>query len=108
VPRVILVGDAAGADGIFGEGISMALGYGRIAASAICAAIATQDFSFRDYRRRILTSPLGQALAIRTGITHVLYRLHGAWFQKFFWRAFKPVVAAVSFVFVVNWAKRTH
>ena len=28
VPRVLLVGDAVGADPIFGEGISMALGYG--------------------------------------------------------------------------------
>ena len=28
-PRVLLVGDAAGADALFGEGISIALGYGR-------------------------------------------------------------------------------
>ena len=33
VPRVLLVGDAAGVDGIFGEGISMALAYGKIAAA---------------------------------------------------------------------------
>ena len=85
-PRVILVGDAAGADGIFGEGISVALGYGLIAAKVIRDAFAQNDFSFRDYRRRILFSPLGQALTIRTGITHILYHLHWAWFQKFFWR----------------------
>ena len=106
VPHVILVGDAAGADGIFGEGISMALGYGSIAAQAIRDALARDDYSFRDYRKRILLSPLGQALSIRTGITHVLYRLHWAWFQKFFWRLFKPVVAAVSLLLVLNWAKR--
>jgi flavin-dependent dehydrogenase len=105
-PHIILVGDAAGADGIFGEGISIALGYGRIAAAAIRAAIAVDDFSFSDYRRRILLSPLGQALAIRTGITHILYHLHWAWFQKFFWRAFKPVVSAAAMVFVLNWARR--
>ena len=47
VPRVILVGDAAGADGIFGEGISIALGYGLIAAQSIRDAFAQNDFSFR-------------------------------------------------------------
>ncbi len=106
VPRVILVGDAAGTDGIFGEGISMALGYGLVAAKAIREAFDKNDSSFRDYRRRVLSSPLGQALTIRTGITHILYHLHWAWFQKFFWRAFKPVVVAVSLVFVLNWSRR--
>ncbi len=106
VPRVILVGDAAGADGIFGEGISIALGYGAVAAKAIRDAFARNDFSFRDYRRRILFSPLGQALTIRTGITHILYHLHWAWFQKFFWRVFRPVVALAAWLFVLNWAKR--
>ena len=106
VPRVILVGDAAGADGIFGEGISIALGYGLIAAQAIRNAFARNDFSFRDYRRRILFSPLGQALTIRTGITHILYHLHWAWFQKFFWRVFKPIVELAAWLFVLNWGKR--
>jgi flavin-dependent dehydrogenase len=106
VPRVLWVGDAAGADGIFGEGISIALGYGQVAALAVQHAVASNDFSFRDYRRQVLTSPLGQALTIRTAITHVLYRLHWAWFQKFFWRLFKPVVLFVSLRVVLNWARR--
>jgi len=106
VARVILVGDAAGADGIFGEGISIALGYGRIAAEAVRDAMARGDYSFRDYGRRILTSPLGQALTIRSSITHLLYRLRWAWLQKLFWRVFKPVVLGVSLVFVLNWARR--
>jgi flavin-dependent dehydrogenase len=106
VPRVILVGDAAGADGIFGEGISIALGYGHIAARAIRDASRRGDFSFRDYRRRILLSPLGQALAFRTAVTQCLYRLHWAWFQKLFWRVLKPFVAVLSMLFVVNWARR--
>ncbi|HEX8993191.1 MAG TPA: NAD(P)/FAD-dependent oxidoreductase [Anaerolineales bacterium] len=106
VPHVILVGDAAGADGIFGEGISIALGYGRIAALAIRAACESGDFSFRDYRRRILLSPLGQALTFRTAVTQVLYHLRWAWFQRFFWRVLKPVVVAASMLFVLNWARR--
>ncbi|MCL4531240.1 MAG: NAD(P)/FAD-dependent oxidoreductase [Chloroflexi bacterium] len=105
-PRVLLVGDAAGADGIFGEGISIALGYGLVAANAIRAAVARNDFSFRDYRRRILLSPLGRALAVRTAITLILYHLRWAWFQKFFWRVFKPVVALAAWLFVLNWGKR--
>jgi flavin-dependent dehydrogenase len=106
VPRVILVGDAAGADGIFGEGISFALGYGRLAAETIAHAVARSDFSFSDYHRRILRSPLGQALTACAGITHILYRLHWAWFQRFVWRVLKPVVVAVASVFVLNWAGR--
>ena len=106
VPRVILVGDAAGADGIFGEGISMALGYGRVAAQAIQDAFHRNDFSFASYRRRILLSPLGQALTVRTAVTQGLYHLHWEWFQRFFWRILKPIVAAAAFVFVLNWAKR--
>jgi flavin-dependent dehydrogenase len=106
VPRVILVGDAAGADGIFGEGISVALGYGAIAAKAIRDAFAHQDFSFRDYQRRILLSPLGQTLTVRTAITYILYHSHWRWFQKFFWRIFKPFVAAASWVLVLNWGRR--
>ena len=105
-PRVILVGDAAGADGIFGEGISIALGYGKLAALSIREAFARGDFSFRHYRRQILLSPLGQALTIRTAITQGLYHLRWAWFQKFFWRGLKPLVASAALVFVLNWAKR--
>jgi flavin-dependent dehydrogenase len=106
IPRVLLVGDAAGADGIFGEGISIALGYGKIAARAIRDAVASDDYSFRDYRRGVLTSPLGRALTIRTGITHSLYRLRWAWFQRLFWWILRPLVLALSLLLVLNWARR--
>jgi menaquinone-9 beta-reductase len=106
VRRVILVGDAAGADGIFGEGISMALGYGHVAAEVVRDAFLRNDFSFGDYRRRILFSPLGQNLSIRAAITYILYHLHWSWFQKFFWRTCGPVVAIMAWIFVINWARR--
>ncbi|MGE5071908.1 MAG: NAD(P)/FAD-dependent oxidoreductase [Anaerolineae bacterium] len=106
VPGVILVGDAAGADGLFGEGISIALGYGTIAARAIRDALHSGDTSFRDYRRRILLSPLGEALTFRTIVTQTVYHLRWAWFQKFFWRVLKPVVTAVALVLVLNWSRR--
>ena len=41
-PRILFVGDAAGADPLFGEGISIALGYGAIAASEIQEFISAQ------------------------------------------------------------------
>jgi flavin-dependent dehydrogenase len=106
IPRVILVGDAAGADAIFGEGISIALGYGYIAAQAIRDACASNDFSFRDYGRRIRRSPLGRALAVRAGITVVLYHLHWSWFQRLFWRGLRSLVILAARVLVLNWARR--
>lgn len=106
VPRVLLVGDAVGADGIFGEGISMALGYGKVATQELAHAFRTGDFSFRSYKRRLLRSPLGQTLLVRWAITRILYRLHWAWFQKWFWWFWKPVILAFAWVFVLNWGKR--
>ena len=106
VPRVLLVGDAVGADGIFGEGISMALGYGKVAAGELVQAFSTGDFSFRGYRRRLARSALGQTLFVRWAITRILYRLHWPWFQKWFWRTWRPIILAFSWVFVLNWGKR--
>ena len=37
---------------------------GRVATEAIVDALARDDFSFHDYHRRILRSPLGQALTV--------------------------------------------
>jgi menaquinone-9 beta-reductase len=106
VPRVLLVGDAVGADGIFGEGISMALAYGKVAAGELVQAFSTGDFSFSGYRRRLSRSALGRTLFVRWVITKILYRLHWAWFQKWFWRFWKPLILAFAWVFVLNWGKR--
>ena len=75
--RLVLVGDAAGAEPLFGEGIGPALAYGRIAAEAIAAAFARQDFSFRDYRRRLLRSRLGRYLLIRWMTARGAYHFSG-------------------------------
>jgi menaquinone-9 beta-reductase len=106
VPRVVLVGDAVGADPIFGEGISIALGYGALAAREVSESFGTKDFSFIGYKARVLKSPLGQTLLARWFITQILYRLRWRWFQRFFWQVFRPVVASAAGVLVLNWAKR--
>ncbi len=72
-PRVLLVGDAAGVDPLFGEGISYALAYGKIAAQAIAAAFDTGNFSFADYGQRILASDIGRSLRRRTYAAYWLY-----------------------------------
>jgi flavin-dependent dehydrogenase len=105
-PRVLLVGDAAGADPLFGEGISFALGYGELAAREIGEAFHRNDFLFRKYRGRVLRSPLGQAMLARWLIASVIYSFKWKWFQVLLWRILKPVVILVAWVFVLNWGKR--
>jgi flavin-dependent dehydrogenase len=106
VPRVLLVGDTVGADPLFGEGISIALGYGAVAARVICDAFQRNDFSFRDYRRRVLRSPLGQTLLARWLAAYVVYLIKWKWFQILAWRVMKPIAKAAAWMFVLNWGKR--
>jgi flavin-dependent dehydrogenase len=106
VPRVLLVGDAVGADPIFGEGISMALGYGAIAAQEISESLQRGEFSFRGYKRRLARSGLGQTLFVRWVITQVVYSFKWKWFQILLWGIMKPIVLLAAWVFVLNWSKR--
>lgn len=85
-PRLLLVGDAAGSDPLFGEGIAPALGYGQVAAQALQSAFAKDDFSFRDYRRQVLMSPVGHYLLQRWASAEACYRFSGhAWFMHLVW-----------------------
>lgn len=106
VPRVPLVGDAVGADPVFGEGISMALGYGAIAAREISESIQRSEFSFGRYKRRLVRSALGQTLFARWLITQIIYPLKWRWFQILLWRMLKPIVILGAWIFVLNWGKR--
>ena len=106
VPRVLLVGDAVGADPIFGEGISIALGYGAVAAREIGESFQRNEFSFNGYRRRVLRSALGQTLFARWFLTQTVYPLKWRWFQILLWRFLNPFVVVVSWIFILNWGKR--
>ena len=106
IPHVLLVGDAAGADPLFGEGISLALGYGKLAAGELVRAFQTGDFSFHRYSHRVMWSALGQTLFARWLIAQFLYSLHSAWFQSWFWRTWKPLIILVAWFFVLNWGRR--
>jgi flavin-dependent dehydrogenase len=105
-PHVLLVGDAAGADALFGEGISIALGYGGFAAQAIQAAFTNQDFSFSGYKRSILLSEMGKALRGRTWLAKVFYRLRSARFQAFFWRKMGWFIEWAMRAFFIDWTRR--
>ena len=106
VPRVLLVGDAAGADPFLGEGISIALGYGALAAREIGRAFERNEFSFNGYRRRVLSSALGQALIARWILSQIVYSFKWKWFQILAWRIFKPITILIAQIFVLNWGKR--
>ena len=106
VPHVLLVGDAAGADPIFGEGISIALGYGLVAAREISESFQRGGFSFRRYRQRVLRSGLGQTLIARWVIAYIIYLFKWRWFQILLWRFLKPFVILIAWIFVLNWSKR--
>ena len=106
IRRVLFVGDAAGADPVFGEGISMALGYGAIAAQEISESIRRSEFSLDRYKRRLARSGLGQTLFARWVITQIIYPIKWRWFQILLWQFLKPLVIVVAWIFVLNWSKR--
>ncbi len=61
-PHAWLVGDAAGVDPLMGEGISLAMEYGDVAAAAIIAARRSGDWSAAAYQRALEQSWLGAKL----------------------------------------------
>jgi flavin-dependent dehydrogenase len=105
-PRVLLVGDAAGVDVIFGEGISMALGYGKVAAGELAQAFRIGNFTLAGYRQRVLLSPLGQTLTARWIFAGLIYLFKWSWFQFLLWRILNPLVILLAWIFVLNWARR--
>lgn len=72
-PNVILAGDAAGVEPAFGGGIHLSLSYGEVAARAIMDAFQTDDFSFRDYQKRIQSHEVGKFIARCTRLALEMY-----------------------------------
>jgi flavin-dependent dehydrogenase len=104
--RVLLVGDAAGVDALFGEGISIALSYGGFAAQAIRDAFDRQDYSFHEYRSQILRSEMGKSLRRRTWWAKFFYRLRWSSFQHLVWSRLGAVVMWIMQHFMIGWARR--
>ena len=106
VPGLILAGDAAGVDALFGEGIAPALGYGRLAAKAIKTAFEKDDFSFRDYKKQILSSEMGKSLRLRTLTARIFFGIRNAPIQRFIWTKLGAPTTFYVQNFLVYWANR--
>ena len=104
-PRVLLVGDAAGADPLLGEGISFALGYGEVAARELQDAFARGDFSFVDYRDRVLHHRIGRFLRQRAAVAWLIYRIHSRRLLRFLWWRFGPLVGWLAEHLLVDWGE---
>jgi flavin-dependent dehydrogenase len=104
-PRVLLVGDAAGVDPLLGEGISFALGYGQVAATQLRDAFTRGDFSFQDYRDRVLHHRIGRFLRQRAAVASLIYRIHSPRLLRFLWWRFGPVVGWLAERFLVDWGE---
>jgi flavin-dependent dehydrogenase len=80
-PNAWLVGDAAGVDPLMGEGISLALEYGSVAADTAVRAIASGDLSGTEYQRAVERSWLGRKLRRLHLATRLFYGPTGRlWF----------------------------
>ena len=95
-PHVLLVGDAAGVDALFAEGISYAMEYGAIAAATVYDAFVHNDFSFADYRARLLRHRLSRSLQRRAFIATHFYRFRQPWLWRWLWRAAAIAPAVVN------------
>lgn len=84
VPRVLLVGDAAGIEPWLGEGISIALAYGPVAARTIIQALRSGDPSLANYAQNILNSSLGTFLNRNRLIAKFFYRKKLTWLLPVF------------------------
>lgn len=92
MPRVILAGDAAGADPLFGEGISFALGYGDAAATAVVDAFQRNDFSFANYKKQILNHHLLKQLGVRVTLARLVYLLKYPRLIRMGWKIARIVI----------------
>lgn len=91
-PRILLAGDAAGADPLFGEGIGTALAYGKVAANTLVHGFEKNDLSFRSYKRRILTNGVLFSVVFRIMLANLAYWLRTPRVFKIGWRIAGAVI----------------
>lgn len=76
-PRVLAVGDAAGIDGLTGEGIAVAMEHAVIAGDAVFHALRTGDVSFARYGHDLRRAVVGRELALDRWLARLLYGSKG-------------------------------
>ena len=72
-PRVLALGDAAGIDGLTGEGIAVAMEHALVAADAVVTGLDRGDLSFSSYRRALRRATVGRELALDGRLASLLY-----------------------------------
>jgi len=85
-PNILTVGDAAGIDPLFGEGLSQCLEYGWLAAEAIVDGLPAGDLSFATYKRRVLTSDMGREMTLMRIPAVRFYRPGNAVWARFIFK----------------------
>jgi flavin-dependent dehydrogenase len=78
-PRMLAVGDAAGIDGLTGEGIAVAMEQGIVAGDHVARALATGDVGFSGYRRALRRAVVGRELALDRRLARLLYQRGEGW-----------------------------
>jgi geranylgeranyl reductase family protein len=78
-PRVLTVGDAAGIDGLTGEGIAVAMEQAQIAGDTIARGLASGDLAFARYRRDLRGAVVGRELALDRWLARLLYQGGEGW-----------------------------
>ena len=74
-PRLLCAGDAAGIDGLTGEGIAVGLAHGPVVARAVRAALDSGDFRFARYQQALRRCTEGRELALDRWLAALLYRM---------------------------------
>ncbi len=104
-PRLLLAGDAAGVDPSYGEGITFALAYGKLAAQELQESFDRQDFSFAGYRDRVLSDPMGVCLKRRYNMARLLYGNRSVTLQRLNWWYLNGVLKWYVLNYLIDWAK---
>ncbi|MEM9774257.1 MAG: FAD-dependent monooxygenase [Chloroflexota bacterium] len=91
-PHLLLAGDAAGADPLFGEGIAIALAYGKVVAAEVEQAFAKNDFSYGRYKWRIVRNGVLFSVIVRVGVAKFAYRFQNKRFFKIGWSIARRII----------------
>jgi len=86
VPRVLLVGEAAGIDPITGEGIAQAVEYGHAAAPYLASHLASGKLDFADWSAHVRKSRIGFDLGVRTRIVGLCFGARRAVMERYLLR----------------------
>jgi flavin-dependent dehydrogenase len=72
-PHLLCVGDAAGIDGLTGEGIAVGFEQALVAADAVVSGLAARDLRFAGYGRAVRRAVVGRELALDARLARMLY-----------------------------------